>query len=77
MKECDVCDKNWRSLAKQYDPLTDRRFICDGKNYTFVGLLRASDDYYFCMANIDVGIQLFSCVGNLQTYGFVLVEEEK
>ena len=75
-EECEVfCDKNWRSLAKQYDPLTDRRFICDGKKYTFVGLLRGSDDYYFCMDHIDVGIQLFSCVCNLDTYGFVLIED--
>ena len=76
MKECDVCDKNWRSLAKQYDPLTDRRFICDGEEYTFVGLLRGSDDYYFCMYHKLKGTQFCSCVGNLETYGFVLIEDD-
>ena len=77
VKECVCCDANWRSLTKQYDPLTDRRFICDGQEYTFIGLLRGSDDYYFCMAHLDVGVQLFSCVCDLETYGFVLVDGEK
>jgi len=73
VKECGYGDANWRSLTKQYDPLTDRRFIRDGQEYTFVGLLCGSDDYYFCMAHLDVGVQFFSCVCNLETYGFELV----
>ncbi len=74
-EECLSCDKNWRSLTKQYDPLTDKRFICESKEYTFVGLLRGSDDYYFCMFHHDSKETHFlSCVGDLDTYGFVLAE---
>lgn len=73
-EEC-VCDNNWRSLTKQYDPLMDKRFMCEGEEYIFVGLLRGSDDYYFCMHHRSKGVHYLSCVGNPETYGFVLVVE--
>lgn len=43
--------------------------------YTFIGILIASDDYYYQMKSLVSGkIRNLSCVGNIEDFGFRLRE---
>jgi hypothetical protein len=75
-KNC-VCKGNWRSLMKQYDSMIGKNFVMQNDIYHFFGIVHGADDYYFGMNHELSGMQLFSCVCDLKTYGFVPYEEEK
>lgn len=75
-KNC-ICKGNWRSLVKECDPLIGKKFVYEGKVYTFFGLVHGADDYYYGLCDKDYVCHLFSCVGNLKSYGFVPFEEVK
>ena len=70
-----ICQGNWRSLVKQYDPFIDKEFVMEGKKYYFFGLVHGSDDYYFAMSNEESHVSLYSCACNLEAYGFVLIKK--
>ena len=67
------CD-NWKILLQQYEPLFDRIFTKNDKRYSFLGLIWAADDLYFCMYEIgsDNKMNLITCVTDLETAGYVL-----
>jgi len=69
------CD-NWKILLHQYEPLFDRKFTKNDKRYSFLGLIWASDDLYFCMYEIgsENKMDLITCVTDLETAGYVLVD---
>lgn len=69
------CD-NWKILLHQYEPLFDRIFTKNNKRYSFLGLIWSSDDLYFCLYEIgsDNKMDLITCVTDLETAGYVLVD---
>ena len=76
MAEADgcICRGNWRAIVAESEPLFDKRFRDrDGKEYTFLGVVHGSDDYYYGMVPVGEGKPvLLSCVGNLEGHGFTL-----
>ena len=71
-----ICQGNWRLLVKEYEPLFNRQYRSDrnGQTYTFVRLLHAERDYYYLMWNKE-STELLSCVGNIDGFGYTLIEE--
>lgn len=64
-----VLDQLLKEYEKDLDSIyTDK----NGKQYTFAGLLYASDDYYFAMVELGTGIlHRYSCVSSLKEgFGF-------
>ena len=77
MSEC-ICKGNLQAIVKETSPYFDRWYKDEkGRKYTFVGVLIASDDYYYIMSSHDNGRPMYlSCVGNIENHGFELVETE-
>lgn len=70
-----ICRGNWREIVREYRHLYDKKFVRDGKEYVFAGVVDASDDYYYLMVGTDGKIILGSCVGALEKevgHGFTL-----
>ena len=63
-------------IYKEYEHLINRKFteVRTGKVYTYLGVLIAEDDYYYCLYSKDNGLQLLSCVGDIENFGFDLNE---
>lgn len=63
-------------IYKQTESLINRKFteVKTGKVYTYIGVLVAEDDYYYCLYSKENGVQLLSCVGDIETFGFDLDE---
>lgn len=68
-----VCEGNWRSIIHESEPFLDKVYIKDGKECVFCGIMHCSDDYYYCMS-CDGDFTFLSCVGNLESYDYILVE---
>ena len=65
-----ICKGNWRAIVRDAEPLIDQRYADEnGDVWTFFGLVHASDDYYYGMTG-PKGLQLLSCAGSLNSYGF-------
>lgn len=64
-------------IYKEYEHLINRKFteVRTGKVYTYLGVLIAEDDYYYCLYSKENGVQLLSCVGSIDDFGLDLVEE--
>ena len=74
-KESCICQGNWYSLVKEYEPLFNKRFVNNfGKKWRFYGLVWGGDDFYYGMYRKNK-VLLLSCVGSLKGHGFELVEE--
>jgi hypothetical protein len=68
---------NLKLILEECSHLIDSLFKCNntGKYYRFFGVVIGSDDYYYGMANSETGkVLLLSCVGNLETHDFEVVE---
>ena len=72
MKTCDKhCDENWRKIVKESSPLLGKKFINNGRTYTFVGIVYSNDGYYYLMSYMW-GYMRLSCVSSIEDHGFVL-----
>ena len=69
-KDC-ICEGNWRKIIKENEPLFDRAFIDEeGEICYFVGVIYASDDYYYCMVDRAGKLRMLSCVCNIESHGY-------
>lgn len=66
-------------IYNEVEPFLDKPFIetRTGKKYYLVGVLVGKDDYYYAMYSKEHGLLSLSCVGNLDGWGFQLVEENE
>ena len=73
MSKC-ICRGNWRSIIEENEPLFDRSYTRDGQGeYKFIGVLWASDDFYYAMREVDTkNTIMLTCVGRLSDMGFVV-----
>lgn len=71
-----ICEGNLQTLVSEYFTLMDRWYKdSKGQTYTFYGIVIGSDDYYYGMtAHKDGRNILLSCVGDIENFGFELVE---
>lgn len=80
LKENDncICRGNWRQIIYETELLFNRyyRNKINGKKYNFFGIVHSEDDYYYGMCDMDGKIQLLSCVGNIESFDYELIEEE-
>jgi hypothetical protein len=65
-----ICEGNWRLIINESLPFFGKKYNYKGNTYIFCGVMHAEDDYYYCMWK-DNDMQLLSCVGNIETYGFI------
>ncbi len=74
--EC-VCHGNWRALVRECAPLMDRRYVDkDGNVWNFFGLVHGEDDYYYGMWR-EGHLSRLSCVGNIESFGYTLLDKPK
>lgn len=70
-----ICEGNWRIIVKECENLIGKKFCDkDGNQYRFFGIVWGEDDFYYGMSR-DGNVRLLSCVGNLETNGFTLLED--
>lgn len=68
-----ICEGNWREIVAEYEPLFDRIYEDEtGAKCRFVGIVHASDDYYYLLMDEHGKCILATCVGSLETNGFTL-----
>lgn len=69
-----ICEGNWRSLVKEYEPF-GRSFVDrHGKQWQFYGLVWGGDDFYYGMySDKDKSVSLLSCVGHITGHGYELI----
>lgn len=77
-----ICEGNLRLIVSEVEGLIGKRFKSthDQRVYVFFGIVLGEDDYYYGMqqcndTNTGGKLRLLSCVGNLETHGYVLVED--
>ena len=71
-KDC-ICKGNWRKIIKENEPLFDKFYTDEeGVEYCFMGVIFASDDYYYCMVNKSGELKMLSCVDSLDGHGYAL-----
>lgn len=69
-----MCD-NWDNITKEYKPLIGKFFISDkGVKNHFFGLVHADDDYYYGLVTKGGKLNLLSCVGSIENYGYELIK---
>lgn len=63
-------------IYKRVEHLINKRFIevSTGKKYYYIGVLVCSDDYYYAMYSKKRGLISLSCVGDIESWGFELIE---
>lgn len=66
-----ICKGNWRAIMAETRPYFDKKFAKDGREYTLVGVVDASDDYYYLMVDSEGKSTLLSCVGSIvESHGY-------
>lgn len=80
MTKC-ICKGNLQLIVKEVEGLIGKKFRdnYDGEVYKFFGVVIGDDDYYYGMyrnngADFNSKMRLLSCVGNLETHGYKLVD---
>ena len=64
-------DDNWKRIIERSKPYFDSYFEDrDGVRWRFIGVIHASDDYYYAMLSPDGEFWMLSCVGSFETHGF-------
>ena len=62
-----ICKGNWRELVKETRHLWGKKYHDHlGREFIFLGLADCTDDYYYLMWSKKYGMQLLSCVGDLE-----------
>lgn len=67
-------DRNWYEIVGEALPLLGKKFLNDGVEWYFTGIVFGDDDYYYLMTSGE-RYTLLSCVGTIEQHGFKLVEE--
>lgn len=71
-----ICKGNWQQIIKESEHLIDKKFKDpNGNQYTFVGVVHGSDDYYYGMVDPDGKLMMLSCVGNLNSWELTLIQD--
>jgi hypothetical protein len=67
-----ICKGNWRLIVEETEKFLDKPFIEErtGNEYTYLGVMHGSDDYYYVMWRKE-DTRLLSCVGSFEQMGFV------
>ena len=80
MSKC-ICEGNLRLIVSEVQGLIGKKYkdSYDQEVYTFFGIVISDEDYYYGMyrangADKNSKMRLLSCVGNLETHGYELVE---
>jgi len=75
MSDC-ICEGNWRDIIKECEPLLNKWFVNKkGKKFMFIGVMNGFDDYYYCLSHMSTGVvEMPSCVGSLEQWGYSQVE---
>lgn len=65
-------DGNWKRIIEEARPYFDSYFedCRDGTHWFFIGVIHASDDYYYAMRALDGELLMLSCVCSFETHGF-------
>lgn len=73
--EC-ICEGNWRNIFREVSHLFGKKFIhSEYGEYILQGLMVGEDDYYYVLGSLEGQPTYYgSCVGDLETHGFELVE---
>lgn len=82
--EC-ICHGNWRSIVKEYTPKFGKHYKTnwgprghDDYEYVFFGIVHAEDDYYYGMYDVKTKeVNLLSCVGSIEGFGYIEVEDNE
>lgn len=65
------------SWLEEYKHLYSKIYLNKNIKYKFLGILDGTDDYYYCMYNLDTKFCHFlSCVGDIEDFGFYLEDKE-
>lgn len=65
-----ICYDPWRNIVSKNKSRIGKKFISDdGETYTFFGIVYRNDDYYYGL-NKNGDIQLLSCCGDIESYGY-------
>lgn len=77
-----ICKGNLRLIVSEVEGLIGKKFKneYDQKVYTFFGVIIGDDDYYYGMyrhngTDRNSKMRLLSCVINLESHGYKLVED--
>jgi hypothetical protein len=71
-----ICRGNWRDIIRHYEPALDTKFRdTEGRVWTFFGIVHGKDDYYYGMCR-NGDLELLSCVGSIEGYGYLPVERQ-
>jgi hypothetical protein len=71
-----ICKGNWRDIISETEHLIGRKFIDSNNNVcTLFGIVHGKDDYYYGIWYNDHKTELLSCVGNIESWGLMLIEE--
>lgn len=72
--EC-ICHGNWRTIIKECEPLIDKLYLDDnGAAHRFIGVMHGIDDYYYCMLSMAGQLQLLSCAGSIDGFGYTITD---
>lgn len=72
-----ICKGNWRSLVKECEGLYGANFKDDsGRVLSFYGLVHTDEDYYYGFINKKGKNEMFSCVGDFETWGLTRLEKK-
>lgn len=73
MEGC-ICEGNWRKIIKESEPLISKRFIDkQSKQWIFVGVLWAEDDFYYIFSNMGGIHRYLTCCASLEQHGMRVI----
>jgi hypothetical protein len=78
MSDDCICKGNWRKIVQECEPLFGRQYRADrtGKHFSLAGVMLGDDDYYYVLWPVEGGgVQLLSCVGSIEGFGYSLINE--
>ena len=76
LKGIDMSDKNWNALTEETESLLDHQYMYGNRQFTFFGLVHASDDFYYGMYDPNMReLRFLSCVGSIENGGFEHISE--
>jgi len=73
-KDC-ICKGNWRQIIKESEPFFGKFYLDkEGEVYCFVGIMCASDDYYYCLISKTGELKMLSCVGSIEDHSYKILD---
>ena len=76
-----ICRGNWRLIVKECEALAPKSFDTAGARFRdskgdefyFCGVVHGYEDYYYLLHG-KAGMRLLSCVGNMETFGYIRMD---